>query len=192
MKLLVLSFSVIYFSHCTFSQAQNTSFALKGGLNIASVSGLDNNRSRADFLLGFAANRHFTSGFSLQPEIYYSNQGAMFKDSEVELKYQYLNMPLLLKMHFSKLHVFFGPQIGLLITAKEKNNSETTDVTASIDNIDASAAIGFGLSVSQHLSFDLRYIHGVHDIRKNYNKTGRALYHKVFQLNIFYSIGKGK
>ncbi len=64
---------------------------------------------------------------SLQPEVLYSGQGAKFSDSLVtgKLNYGYLNVPVLFKyQHASGLFAETGPQVGFLLSAKEKVGSQ--------------------------------------------------------------------
>src|SRR5690606_6511134 len=109
------------------SNAQEIKFGAKAGLNISNQTGdIENTKSLIGFHIGGFAEIKFTEKFAFQPELLYSLQGAKYDFSEEDfteestLKLNYLNIPLMFKYYATEsLFVEAGPQIGLLLSAKE-------------------------------------------------------------------------
>ena len=95
----------------------------KLGLNVSSLTG-DGSNFRAGMNVGIFANYRINKLLAIQPEFYYSMQGAGFDDIPVltktlESNYtsHYLNIPVLLKIYpWAGLNVHFGPQFGPDVT----------------------------------------------------------------------------
>ena len=129
----------------TFSQ--DIKYGVKGGLNLSNLKGDYPNLSDEDVKLDTKSSIGFHIGgfleykindkFSIQPELLISMQGnkleltSEFYDSFYDENYKetftqtpklyYLNIPLMLKYKLiDKLSIEFGPQIGILLSAKSK------------------------------------------------------------------------
>lgn len=162
--------------------AQKIKLGVKGGINLASVSG-DNTKdigSVTAFNFGVLSEVPISEKFSFQPELMYSGQGYSFNDNTIALNY--LNIPLMGKYYVTKgLSVEAGPQIGFLLAAK----NEKTDVKDSFKTVDFGVNLGLGYKLENGLNFGVRYNLGLTDINNvanssNKNKNG------VFQLSVGY------
>lgn len=171
------------------------------------ASGEENKNSFAPgFHIGGFAEISFNDVFAFQPELQFSLQGSNYKSndnqtqnfgafvletestSETKLRSYYLNMPLLAKYKPNE-NLFFvlGPQVGYLLSAKSKyesqgstkqylngnlvNESSDTDsgeidAKSSFKSIDFGLAIGGGYFINENIFAEIRYIHGLNNTTK--------------------------
>ena len=194
MKFLIGLMTAILITGIASAQHGNTpaghvNIGIKGGVNLYNVHN-DNNTKydpRTGYHFGLLGHIHFNNQFAIQPEIVYSAQGAKI---EMDTKYNldYINVPVLFQYMFDNgFRLQAGPQVGFLISAKSKNNNNTTD------NKDNLKPIDFGVSIGASYVFpptgfgiDARYNLGLSNINKNsaVNSTNRGL-----QLGMFYIFG---
>jgi Outer membrane protein beta-barrel domain len=190
MVLVLLSSAV-----CAFAGAQ-VQFGVKAGYNLANVtispaqSGFS---SKSDFSAGILASVPLFSGCSLQPEVMYSGQGTSFSDTLTtgKLNYGYLNVPVLFKyQHASGLFAETGPQIGFLLSAKEKASGQTVDVKSSSQTTDFSWAFGVGYKIPKiNIGVDARYNLGLTNQVKGAASSEGTVKNSVFQFGVFYLFG---
>jgi len=117
MKIYVLISMLALFllSNCAYYR-----FGIKSGMNLASITGDDtkNLDSRVAFLFGGFAELCVTNEFSIQPELLYFLQDAIYSESEGydgKFKIDYLNIPIMGKYCVSgSLSIEAGPQVGFL------------------------------------------------------------------------------
>lgn len=166
-------------------------FGIKGDLNLTTQSISGTNvislvKSKSDFNAGVLANVNIYKSFLLQPEFVFSGQGSRVQNSSSKLDYGYFNIPLLLKyQHAMGIFVETGPQFGILLSAKYKTDSTTTDqkdvVTKSTD---FAWVFGLGYKIPKvNLGLDLRYNLGLTNIE---NSSVVTVKNKVFQMGVFY------
>lgn len=185
--LLVTSFiSVTAFSQEEVKSSNDAKFGIKGGLNYTTVTkgdfedGLD---PRTSYYIGFVSEIPLVANvLSLQPEMLYSRQG--FENNYVflgtnyneEYRVDYINFPVLLKLHAGKTLSFeLGPQFGLKINEKVvRNNSEVEE-----DNINAfDTALAGGISLNfEEFFISGRYTYSLNEIIKDSNSKN-----SVFQI----------
>ena len=165
--------------------AQNVTFGVKGGLNLASIdryiNGQPDPKFRTSFHIGGFVEAPLWNKFSLQPELLYSGQGFRIKysDEVYVQKLNYLNLPILLKYYISeRLSVETGPQMGVLIS------SNVSDYEKKID-----FAIDFGLAYKMEmgLGFGIRYNFGL-SYFDNFSNSDSPPFnkHRVFQISVAY------
>lgn len=162
--------------------AQEIQFGAKGGLNLASISGNNSGdfESVTSFNFGIMSEIPISERFSFQPELMYSGQGYSIDNNTVELNY--LNMPLIGKYYVTKgLSLEAGPQIGLLLSAKNEN----TDIKDSLNSIDLGVNFGIGYKLDNGINFGLRYNLGLSDINDLDGFTDKNQ-NGVFQLSVGY------
>lgn len=174
---------------CVFTganaQSPNVQFGIKGGLNFANVNVEDADDDAFDnltsFHLGALAHIHMTDRFALQPELFYSGQGA--KDGDDKLKLGYLNLPVLGQVMFGEgFRLQTGPQVGYLMSAK--NNDD--DIKDEFNKIDFSWVFGAGYLTSMGIGIDARYNLGL----SNINETDAIkVKNRVFSVGLFYQFG---
>ena len=194
-KIIFSAFAILVFGltnaqdNKTDVKVNKTTFGIKGGMNIANLSGdvdtdLGKLKSKTGFNFGLFVDLRQSEKISIQMELLYSTQGAQIKINESsggyvvtghdKLNLAYLNIPIMLKFYASdKFTIEVGPQIGFLISAKEKysiednqGNSEsyTHDVTEDFQNADFGLNFGIGLDITNKINANFRYNLGLSNI----------------------------
>jgi len=139
MKKLIIGIVLLVVFAATVS-AQETSFGVKGGMNLAKISNVEeegwsiDSKIRPMLYVGAFVEHKFNDRFGLSPEFVYSGQGVKTEETEREYwgegytKYEnkfilnYLNIPVLAKIYVvDSLSIDVGPQFGFLVTAKLKD-----------------------------------------------------------------------
>lgn len=161
---------------------------LKGGLNVAtlSVSNNSNIDPRISAYLGGLAHIHISKEFAVQPEIFFSGQGAKSTVSNVVNKanLNYIQVPVLLQYLIGTgFRLETGPQVGFLASAKQKAGDVTVDVKNSYKKTDLAWVFGAGYLTSTGVGFDARYNLGLSKIN---NDNGPKVSNRVFSVGLFY------
>ena len=188
---------VFLFVVCAVSFAvasAQVSFGIKGGANLANLSGEDveDNKAKIGFHVGGLVQIPVATSFSVQPELYYSDQGAKFEEEgdDYNLNLGYLNVPVLAK--YTSTSGFYGqtgPQLGFLMSAKVKADGEKVDVKDSFKSTDFSWVFGLGYQTSSNVGIDLRYNLGLGNIA---DSDDAKVKNSVFQLGVYYVFGSSK
>jgi hypothetical protein len=198
MKKLVL----ILFAGISFATARaqgQFQFGVKGGLNVSNVT-VSNGfngysySSLANFNAGVFVKIPFLApGLSLQPEIYYSGQGFKANDGSGGLYSEhvnYLNIPVLAKYTFPQgFFLETGPQLGLKLSAKDKENGISTDISSAYNSADFSWVVGIGFKIPMSpVGFDFRYNTGIINVANDsYYGNGYGQYavrNESFQIDM--------
>ncbi len=151
----------------------------KGGINLYKIQ--SNNNTTFDKVTGYhfglLGHIHLNSQWALQPELVYSNQGAMYSDTKYNL--DYINVPLMLQyMHSNGFRLQAGPQLGFLVRAENKDDLNPIDLSVGLGMSYVVPSTGFG--------FDVRYNHGFTNISKD---EAIKSTNSGFQLGVFYILG---
>jgi opacity protein-like surface antigen len=163
MKRIILSIALFAFG---FTNAQETKFGAKLGMNISNITseGLSTSSLVGGHLGGFA-EVEISDKFKIQPELLFSMQGAKVEDSKTKLNY--INLPVLAKYYVvDKLAVIAGPQVGFLMSAKETFESESLDAKDFYKTISLSFNIGASYDLTDNIFIDARYNLGLSNIAK--------------------------
>ena len=94
-KIILSALAVFVFG---FTNAQEVKFGLKGGLNVANITGdIEDNSSKVGFHVGGFAEIKVSEKFSVQPELLFSTQGTKFdfEGTNVNFNLSYLNIPIM-------------------------------------------------------------------------------------------------
>ena len=210
------------------AQAQDIRLGFRAGANYSNLAGNINNQdtynNKIGFLGGVMLNVPVTSDgfFSVQPEVLYSQKGFENKPTEYsrtlpllgtrtekregKVNYNYLDVPVLLKINAGGFIAEAGPQYSYLLSS---NNETKTTVTTNGKSETSSAQnkndvsglnrnelgylAGVGYQAENGLSLNLRYTGAFSDFVKSDNgtyfngdlKNGR---HSAFQLSLGYLI----
>lgn len=186
------------------AQDKKFQFGAKAGANLSTVTGdYEDAEPLAGAHVGVFAEYRINGNFSVQPELVFSMQGAKSDAAEDVfgtiytnewIKLNYLNLPVLAKYHFSRvkgLSVGAGPQIGLLLSAKQKyytdvegvHQEHEDDVKDNLKSIDLGIAAGVEYELPMHVFFSLRANVGLLDI--NDGGSDKA-YNSALQLSAGY------
>ena len=164
-------------------QAQKVTPGIKGGLNIADVSGI-NGDNRLSGHVGLFINSKLNRNWSVQPEILYSGQGQQFMvvNKEYTLALSYIQVPIMFQYYpVKQFYVEFGPQIGFLLSANVKDDNDKIEVDDNYKKVDFALCFGAGFQVTSMLGFYARYNAGLSDITKNDN---RDYFNRVGQIGV--------
>lgn len=170
-------------------KAQETRFAIKGGLNYSSVVGdlTEGLKFRFSGHAGIFVLVDFSYKFKFQPELVYSSQGFQFStdlasiqngasvadenDFRTNVQLNYLTVPLMVKFGLNgAIAVEFGPQFGFLLNqvTRLKNLDELDGVDVDRRNsvsgdfqLDYGAAVGLGIKLNERVSFSPRFYIGL-------------------------------
>ncbi len=169
------------------AQEEKIRFGAKFGLNVSNQLGdqvaLIDYKSRTDFHVGALVEIPLSSKFAFAPELVYSSQGSkteadiMFPGfsigGESTVTLNYINLPLMAKYYVAEGFSFqVGPQIGFLLSAKEKGSINENGVISQIDvdttdlykDIDLGINFGLGYQLEMGIFLDARYNVGLTNI----------------------------
>jgi len=180
----------------TVSVNAQTSFGLKGGLNLASITGddVDELDGRTSFHFGGVVEIEISEKFSFQPELVYSAQGASESydeegfDIETTIMLDYLNIPLMAKYYVTDgLSLELGPQIGFLLSSKFEvefdGDSESEDIE-DLSSVDFGLNLGLGYKFDSGLNFGARYNLGLSNLDDT--DSDESIKNGVFQVSLGY------
>lgn len=183
-KILLTTLSLpLLYGQCL---AVDLSLGIKGGLNFCKFTGTDAgpNTTRTG-LAGGAFATFDLSGFSLQPEILYSEKGAKYQGniSFVE-KHDYLEFSLLMKFPVGEEIVpslYIGPALGFLLKAEAAGMNLKDFVTST----DLGLASGIDVRTPFGVVADVRYNLGLNTFDKSGTYTVK---HSTFSLMVGYAV----
>ena len=193
-KLLI--FTVIAIFGFSSINAQNVNFGAKAGVNFATITGdmVDSFDSRTAFHVGFVAEIVISETFSFQPELLYSAQGADYSEEGFEafegtVTLDYLNVPLMAKFYVGEgFSVEAGPQIGLLLSAKDDYGDGEEDIKEYVKGTDFGVNLGLGYKMESGLNFSARYNLGLsNDLDvDDFESEGAEYKNSVIQVSVGY------
>jgi hypothetical protein len=167
MKKTFVIFSVIMASFLSVD-AQNA-IGLKGGLNIANLSGF-NGRSRISGHGGVFLHHTINKNWCFQPELLYSGEGQRYFSGGEEhtLALDYLQLPLMIQYYpVPNIYLEAGPQVGLLLSAQDKVNGFDeghSNVKGDFSSAQVGIGLGAGIKASEQIIFYGRYNFGLTDV----------------------------
>lgn len=170
MKRIILA-AVVLLAASVDMQAQMVKFGIKAGLNYANQTGSDitinsnnyNTDAITSYHAGLVAEIKVTDGFSVQPELLYSTQGATYKNAVEEFKNElgYLSIPVLAKFHLNKtISLDLGPQASFLLSERKNVNFKEAET------FEFGAAGGLGLNITKNFFLQGRYVLGLTEASK--------------------------
>jgi len=150
-------------------------FGVRIGGNYATIAGDDteNLDGKIGLNIGGYAEFNVADRFSLQPEVFYSQQGTKYSDSggfDGKFNFDYINVPVMAKFYATEgFFLEAGPQIGILMSAKDKYDSPTSgedDIKEFISNTDFAGNIGAGYQFESGLNVGARFSYGFSNINE--------------------------
>jgi hypothetical protein len=166
--------------------AQSVGFGVKGGLALGDVphfaEEIDVAGAKTELRIGYAAGGflaiRFDNGFSIQPEVLYTQkgvkvdlgQGAVVAD--VRIKADYLDVPVLARYTFGKGlrgYVFAGPSLDFKLSAKQEmdflGESEEEDISDEVEDFEFAVVFGGGIELGP-LLLEARWSEGLTNLAK--------------------------
>lgn len=165
MKKIILV-AVVLLAASIDMQAQLVKFGIKGGLNYANQNGSDitinsgnyDKEAITSYHAGLVAEIKLTDGFSVQPELLYSTQGATYKYAATEFKNElgYLSIPVLAKFNLNKtVSLDLGPQASFLLS--ERNDFDVENA----ETFEFGVAGGLSVNITKNFFLQGRYVAGL-------------------------------
>lgn len=146
---------------------------IKGGVNITDITHF-NGDNRVSGHVGLFLHKTLNARWCIQPEVLYSWQGQKFQTAAGErtLALNYVQIPVMVQ-YFPVKQVYLeaGPQLGILTSAKVKNDDSKTEVDDNYTRADVGINVGVGVAATRQLGFYARYMAGLTDISKNDDRT---------------------
>jgi opacity protein-like surface antigen len=175
------------------SNAQDISYGVKAGLNLANFGGddefTDGFEGLTSFHIGGFAQIGISDKFMIQPELIYSQQGAQDEeDSDFKLRLNYLNLPIMAKyMVADGFSLEAGPQVGFAISRKFTDGDNDVDVDDEIKALDFGVGIGAGYELPSGLMFSVRYNLGLANLLEDdFGGDNFTLNNNVLQVSVGY------
>lgn len=189
MKKVFLVFAIVTLGFTV--NAQEVTFGVKAGLNLASIAGDDTDGldSRTSFHVGGVAEISISEKFSVQPELLYSAQGAKesFEGIDIEVNLDYINIPIIAKYYVSEgFSLEAGPQVGFLMSAKAKAEGQSEDLKDFVKGIDFGLNFGVGYKLDSGLNFGARYNLGLSNINDGEGSDEFKNQNSVIQFSVGY------
>lgn len=167
---LALFLGMVFSISAQQKTAHQSNAGIKGGYNLAAVrfDADGETDQRHSFHIGVYGEEFISESFSIQPELIYSQQGYVIKNSSGTFtqKLNYINLPLMLKAYPSQnFFLEAGPQIGLAVSHKEEydglfSGTQQYDPT----NFDWGVNFGGGFKTNSGVSLGVRYHLGLGDL----------------------------
>ncbi|NML63998.1 PorT family protein [Hymenobacter sp. RP-2-7] len=201
------------------AQAQSLKFGLKAGANLSNLSGNLTNQDQYKNRFGFQGGVMLNIGlvdkdfFSIQPEVLYSQKGFRYADQSFtvlgntyrnsgNVRYDYLDVPVLLKIKTQGVFFEAGPQYSYLMNITT-NRQQTLNGnvqgtagsgTSNLDNVNRNElgyAAGLGFQANQGFLIGVRYNGAFTDFAKDgySNNEFRNARNSAFQAYIGFLLG---
>ncbi|MHA7844433.1 MAG: porin family protein [Winogradskyella sp.] len=181
-----LLFIVLFFL-CSKLSAQEHPIGIKVGGNLANLAGDDTSdlSSLVNFHAGFFMEIELTKDVKVQPELLFTVYGFELNEGENRsVRLNYVVLPIMAKFFVSEnLSFDAGPQVGLLVTAKNGTGS-LADVKTDFFDRDFGINLGSSYAISNKVSASLRYYIGLTDVTKVETKNQN----RAFQLSLQFKI----
>ncbi|MFT3677712.1 MAG: porin family protein [Chitinophagaceae bacterium] len=187
----------------TVAAGAQLSYGPRAGINIAKIK-FSNDQFKTKSLIGFSiggfANYRLSPSLAIQAEVFYSGEGTKEERSSSSTKGTirkgYLQVPVLAQYTIGKgVFVEAGPQIGFLMSSKEKYGGQKEDIKKYYNSTDLRLPVGVGYifpeSVCKGLRADLRYSFSFSKVNK-VSVGGGELKNQVLGIGFFYTLPAGK
>lgn len=178
MKKITLLLLAILFVANTY--AQRIGFGPKVGMTLSHVTNINSSSVKPSFYVGGFVDYKFNKHFALELSALYQRQGSRFDvgtptESQIaKLRMNYVNFPLVVKWYVVKgVHLFAGPQFGVLTDAELEVQSQYADVAKDLRRFDLSATLGAGYLFGSGMIVTVSYNFGLTKIDLNSQTTLR-------------------
>lgn len=177
-----------------------TKLGVIAGPNFACVVGdqAESWETKIAFHAGVLGDFAIDEKFGIQPGLVYSAQGADYSESEFSgtVDLNYLNIPVIGTYEVANgLTVKAGPQLGILLSAKDKEDGEPEmDVKDFVKSTDIGVNVGLGYELANGLNFNATYNFGLTDLNDDSDLEAEGVKWKnnVVQVSIGYKFDLGK
>ena len=186
---------VFFLAIMAFQNSTAQRWGVKTGANLTTIrtdeQSIDYN-AKVAFFLGVLAEFEVADRVYIQPELFFSQQGANYytptcflcpSGPSGKVNLNYLNIPVMAKFKLSD--AFFieaGPQAGILLSAKWKEDGQAReDIKDEIKSTDFGAGLGVGFEFDSGLFLGARFNYGFNNISELANTN---IHNSVLSLSI--------
>jgi len=194
MKKAFVILAIIFLSTSNFVVAQHIRIGIDPGIALAKGSYKPSSGIDQRVILGFdggvLVQFVVQPKFTIQPEVNFSMQGVEINNNitEYSIKLHYITIPVLAKLNGSKVSVFAGPQLGILLSAdKDVSGGSNADIKDQFRSSDIYLVFGADYKFGRNVFFGARYNVGLQQIANN--GTGFELHNRYGSLRIGYVFG---
>ena len=192
MKKVILSLAIL--AGVTSAANAQTRFGVKAGLNLANITAkdIDGNKNLLGAAAGVMADVSFSDLISFHPELLFSQKGVRYEETgfKGQVRTNYIDLPLLLRVKADGLFFEAGPQAGLLVSQKfEANGTTISTSTDGTRKLDIGYIAGVGYQLPAGLEFGVRYNGGISDLSDTNNSSSNKTRNSVFQFQVGYLFG---
>lgn len=208
----------LLFSAFTISFASQAQIGVKLGANLSNLSGdlqnEDFNQNKLGFVGGLSYNIPLSSDdfISVQPELLYSQKGFKYADykfvqngmnytREGKLNYNYLDLPILLKINAGGFFFEGGPQVSYLLGIQDKTEVTgptgiDTEASRKINKdgmakLEIGYAAGLGYMTPFGFSIGLRYNGSINALAKDNTDELANARNSLYQATIGFKLPTG-
>lgn len=138
-------------------------------------------KSKVDFYIGFQANIRFAKFYALQPEIYYTRQGAKLESqnsgvASKTISLSYVGAAMVNKFYMDKFNIHFGPTLELLTDHKDIESPTEADL---------GLLFGAGYDITKNFGVEAR-------IKKGFVHINNYHTNVTFQTGVYYTFNLKK
>ena len=120
---------------------------------------------KTGFTFGVLINISLADNILLQPGYYFSQRNGADKSTATDYSMNYLSLPVLLSYNISpSIAVAAGPQVEILISAKNKNNGVSNNITHDTEERSIGLTAGIDFNPFHSFLISARYMHGLNHI----------------------------
>lgn len=192
-RITLLLVTVFTFGFVNAQDREDMSFGVKGGLNISSISNIDDDGINKDpligFHIGFFGEFMISDQFAIQPELLYSTQGvkANFEGEKADFKLDYINVPIMAKYYVADaFSLELGPQIGFLVSADAESDGVSVDIKDETKSVDVSLGFGASYIFAENFMLGVRYNLGLTQVQEDVFPGDSEWKNSVFQISVGY------
>jgi hypothetical protein len=194
MKKLTTIFITIFFVYTGFSQGL---FRAQAGpvFNYLKAEGEGNFvKVHVGYTLGVGYEMIASNHFSIQPEFNFIHLMTSESVSNSEIKFDYLQIPVLLKGVTSSgnFSVYAGPQLGFLTKASLENAGTNTNIKDDLTQTDFSGVFGFEYIFPMNITVNARFTQGFSNVLKAEFDSPNTTRHQYLTLTVGYVFSKKK
>ena len=159
------------------AQAQTIRYGLKAGVSLARLTNYNfvGVRNQVGATAGLMADAALSEKLSLHPELLFSQKGLRVDESgpggfssSFQIRSNYLDLPVLLRLKFGTFFAEAGPQAGYLLTLKRTETNNFSNVPATTSNstngarrLDLGFVVGLGYQLLGRWELGARYNGGI-------------------------------
>ena len=146
------------------------------------------------YTFGAAYEMITTKNFSIQPELNFTHLKAKESITSSEVKFDYIQIPVLLKAVNNKRNFSFylGPQLGFLTKATLHQSGNSSDIKDDLTQTDFAGTLGIEYLFPGNISLNARYTQGFSNVYKAEFDSPNTTRHQIFALTVGYLFMKKK